>query len=192
MTFSQKVLQIWLTSSWATSLFLAAFLITNFVAFAFVSYAAWDHDAERQTVPRSGRGFCRTAASKLLQQSQCVHSQARSCCRCTESTNHGINIIFSEIIFLWYYGCLNSSLKHNVTFFSNRRVNTSLPLLPSSSLLCRQFLLHNLPPPTPGLVCHLLLKYCRPVQPALPWGLPTPNILLRLQVWRRFNCILLI
>lgn len=55
--------------------------------------SGWDHDAERPAVPRSGRGCRRTAASKLLQQRQCVHSQAHSCCSgsCTKSTSNGMN-----------------------------------------------------------------------------------------------------
>lgn len=81
---------------------------------------AWDHDAERQAVPRSGRGCRRTAASKLLQQSQCVHSQARSCCSdsCTKSTSYGINLIFSKLPILCYYRGLNLSLKHSAFFLS--------------------------------------------------------------------------
>lgn len=66
--------------------------------------------------------------------------------------------------------------------FSNLRVSTSHPLLSAYSLLYHQFLPHQLLQPTQGLVCHLPL-ICHLVQPALPWGLLTPNTLLQLQVW---------
>lgn len=89
---------------------------------------------------------------------------------------------FLQDEFFMHFVNVWTSLKPFGFFFSNLRVSTSHPLLSAYSLLYHRFLPHQLLQPTRGLVCHLSL-ICHPVQPALPWGRLTLNILLQLQVW---------
>lgn len=162
------------------------FVITASACLSNFVLSGWDRDAKKQAVSRSGRGSCPTATSKHLQPSQCVHCKAHSCCSnsCIKSTVYGISLLAIQ----WILNIFSKMNLYLICIHLYFRVITSplllLRWLHNSSLLCHRFLPLKLLQPTLGLVgWSLLLMYCHPVRPALPWDPPTPNILLWLQVW---------